>query len=141
MSDNPEELPDPDDTGSPHYAVRERQGTLVGFFAFGSAAEVGDAADGESRLWRGEPGDLLTVGLGLRPDLTGQRSGIGYAFVQAGLDFARRQFAPRQFRLFVYDWNARALAVYDRAGCKRTGAVIVGEGPERSVFVEMRRLA
>lgn len=52
-----------------YYAVVKEQGELVGFFSFK------------------RDGDIVDLGLGLRPDLTGR--GIGLPFLLAGLDFAR----------------------------------------------------
>ncbi len=65
--------------------------------------------------------------------------GLGLAFVNAGLVFARRQFAPALFRLFVMTFNERAIRVYERAGFQRVG-VVMQRGPtgERP-FLEMRR--
>lgn len=59
-------------------------------------------------------GDDVIVGLGLRPDLTGR--GLGLAFVEAGLAFARERFGPSRFRLSVAAFNERAIRVYERAG-------------------------
>ena len=41
-------------------------------------------------------GGAVDVGLGFRPDLTGRAPGLG--FMLAGLEFARRRFAPDGFR-------------------------------------------
>jgi [ribosomal protein S18]-alanine N-acetyltransferase len=73
-------------------------------------------ADGSLEgFWYFRPdGDEVEVGLGLRPDLTGR--GLGRAFAEAALDYARREWAPRRFRLFVAAWNARAIRVYERLG-------------------------
>lgn len=60
------------------------------------------------------PGDVIEIGLGLRPDLTGQ--GLGLSFVEACLDFARRRSNPRAFALDVATFNQRARAVYEKAG-------------------------
>lgn len=51
----------------------------------------------------------VELGLGLRPDLTGQHHGLG--FVQAGMEFARAKYAPHQFRLDVAVFNQRAIRV------------------------------
>lgn len=59
-------------------------------------------------------GRTIEIGLGLRPNLTGQ--GIGQAFVNAGLDYARAHFTPRRFRLIVAAFNTRAIRVYERSG-------------------------
>jgi ribosomal-protein-alanine N-acetyltransferase len=82
--------------------ARNEAGELVGFLYF---EDKGDGA--------------LEIGLGLRPDLTGQ--GLGLEFFRAGLDFARAQFRPERIVLNVAEFNERAIAVYERAGFRRTG--------------------
>src|SRR2546421_416682 len=64
-------------------------------------------------------GDEVEVGLGLRPDLTGR--GLGESFSRAALDFARAEWSPRRFRLYVAAWNRRALRVYERLGFREAG--------------------
>jgi len=60
------------------------------------------------------PGEVIEIGLGLRPDLTGK--GLGLSFVEACLDFARQRARPRAFALDVATFNQRARAVYQKAG-------------------------
>lgn len=103
------------DRRSPHYAVKDERGELVGFFAYGSSAQVWDS--GEPHLY--SEYNTITIGLGMRPDLTGK--GLGLAFTQAGMDFARQHFQPDYFRLYVLEFNERAIRVYERAGFERTG--------------------
>jgi [ribosomal protein S18]-alanine N-acetyltransferase len=123
------------DPRSPYFAVRDATGALIGFFAFGTAAEVGGS--GPPGLMRAD--DMLSVGLGMRPDLTGK--GLGLAFVNAGLAFARERYAPSIFRLFVLALNQRAMRVYERAGFERVDMLRVsGEHMSRE-FIEMRRPA
>jgi [ribosomal protein S18]-alanine N-acetyltransferase len=88
------------------YHAARRAGELVGFACFGPDARVpgGD--------YRRE--ELLDVGLGLRPDLTGQ--GLGPSFVAALLAFADATRAPAGYRLTVAAFNQRAIRVYERAG-------------------------
>lgn len=62
-------------------------------------------------------GEAVEVGLGLRPDLTGQ--GVGGAFLEAGLNFAQERFQPLRFQLRVAVFNKRAIKVYERAGFGR----------------------
>ena len=121
------------DIRSPHFAVRDESGELVGFFGYGTAAEVG--GESEPALW-GED-RCLSVGLGMRPDLTGK--GLGLAFVEAGLDFALQQFAPVSFLMFALAWNERALRVYKRAGFVRVRSFIQRNIHGENEFVEMRR--
>jgi len=58
--------------------------------------------------------DVVEVGIGLRPDLTGR--GLGESFLRAQLDYARRTWRPATFRLFVTAWNERAIRLYGRLG-------------------------
>jgi ribosomal-protein-alanine N-acetyltransferase len=82
-----------------YYAAFGERGSLVGFFQFE------------------RKGRIVEVGLGLRPDLTGRKLGLG--FMLAGLEFARRHFSPIGFRLSVATFNERAILVYERAGFRR----------------------
>lgn len=121
---------------SPHYAVRDEQGALVGFFCYGTSAQVWENA--VPALY--DEDRTVAIGLGLRPDLTGQ--GLGLAFVTAGLDFARERFAPRCFRLFVLSFNQRARRVYERAGFTHVREFVqVNPVHGELRFVEMQRQA
>lgn len=120
---------------SPHFAVREEEGAApIAFFAYGSVCEVEDVAPGPYLL---RPDGSLSVGLGLRPELTGQ--GRGLALVEAGLAFARTHYQPRLFRLYVFAWNARAIRVYERAGFAAVGETRIPAPTGERVFIEMTR--
>ncbi len=121
------------DRRSPHHAVRDERGELVGFFAFGTSAAI--TSTPEPGIY-GEDGSVL-IGLGLRPDLTGQ--GLGLAFVNAGLAFGREQFAPTAFCLFVMTFNQRAIRVYERVGFQAVGVVMQRNPDGERPFLEMRR--
>ncbi|WP_396954437.1 GNAT family N-acetyltransferase [Niallia sp.] len=62
--------------------------------------------------------DTIDIGLGLRPDLTGQ--GIGYIFLTNGLKFLMEQFSPSFITLAIATFNIRAIKVYRKAGFKET---------------------
>lgn len=135
MDNSPAGLAEMLERRSPHYAVHNGQNELTGFFAFGTSAQ----------LWESDaPGlfsenNTLTIGLGLRPDLTGK--GLGLAFLNAGLDFARDQFQPTYFRLFVLTFNERAIKVYERAGFQKVGIYVQRNGHNERNYWEMRRKA
>ena len=78
--------------------------------------------------------DEVRVGLGIRPDLTGQ--GLGAQFIEVGLHYATAEWRPKRFRLWVAAWNERALRAYSRAGFRE---VAEHEGERR--VVEMERNA
>jgi len=91
-----EELLDPESWPETFFAVLNADQTLVGYFIFGHSE------------------DAVEIGLGLAPEYTGQ--GLGLAFVNAGLEFARQRFQPKIFRLKVATFNQRAIRVYRQAG-------------------------
>jgi len=85
-------------------------------------------------------GDEVEVGLGLRPDLTGR--GLGTEFVEAELEYVRRLWSPRGFRLYVAAWNTRAIHVYERLGFREVArAPRSFERFGQVEFVEMEREA
>ena len=121
------------DRRSPHFAVRDEHDELIGFFAYGSSALVWDS--GEPHLF--SENNTITIGLGIRPDLTGK--GLGLAFVNAGLDFANKQFKPAYFRLFVLMFNQRAIRIYEHVGFQRIGIYVQPNANGDREFLEMRK--
>lgn len=134
MGDPEQALPAMLDPRSPYFAARDEWGELVGYICFGTEARVTDVA--QPHLY--DPDGALSYGLALRPDLTGQGKGLGFAFVRAGLGFARECFAPPAFRLFVLTWNERAIRVYEQAGFQRVGVLHVTNRHGELDFLEMR---
>lgn len=134
------------DPHSPHFAVREAESAAaggdsaqpLGFFGYGSACEVGAAETrGLAMPYLLRPDGSATIGLGLRPDLTGQ--GRGLALVEAGLAYARDHYHPSLFRLYVLEWNQRAIRVYERAGFVAVGQTSLTAPEGERVFIEMTR--
>jgi len=85
-------------------------------------------------------GDVVEVGIGLRPDLTGR--GRGESFLRAQLAYASEQWQPRTFRLFVASWNERAIRLYRQLGFREVAREtrhfeLVGDHE----FVRMERAA
>jgi RimJ/RimL family protein N-acetyltransferase len=96
-----EEMPVFLDRDNAYYCLYNRGGSLVAFCCFGPEARVpgGDYSP-----------PALDVGLGMRPDLTGQ--GRGRAYARAVLDFAATTWAPPAFRVTVAEFNQRARRVW-----------------------------
>ena len=61
--------------------------------------------------------DHLEIGLGMKPDQTGQ--GLGVNFYQAIEDYARKNFDCQVLQLSVASFNQRALALYQKVGYER----------------------
>ena len=81
------------------------EGALIGFCSYGIDGQVpgGDYTE-----------DALDIGLGMRPELTGQ--GHGSAFLSAVLTHGIAQWSPSQIRLTVASFNRRARRLYDQFG-------------------------
>lgn len=99
------------------FAVTDNGGELVGFFEF-------TTRDG-----------VTEVGLGLRPDLTGQ--GQGPEFLRAGLRFAIERFKPCRLKLAVARFNKRAIKVYERVGFAVVKMLTQNTNGGEYEFVEM----
>ena len=80
-------------------------GEMIGFFSVGPDARVPG--------WNYDD-NALDVGMGLRPDRTGQ--GQGYVCLTAILAFVGHESPGRVLRATVLAWNQRALRVCHRAG-------------------------
>ena len=75
--DDPGSLAEMLDRRSPHYTVYDDSGRVVGFFSFGTSALVWDSS--EPGLY--VDGRTVPVGLGMRPELTGQGQGSACSLV------------------------------------------------------------
>jgi len=115
------ELLDPIARADEYFAVDSEE-TLIGFFQY-----------------KRPHGSSLGIGLGLHPDWTGR--GFGRRFLEAGLDYGRRSFAPEQYTLSVATFNRRAITVYERAGFAIVRTFNHRTNGREWEFVEMRRPA
>ena len=115
------------DPANCYFVATDAAGQIAGYCCFGTDARV---AGGDYR----DP-DALDVGLGMRPDLTGQ--GRGFAFFGAVLAFGRERLGSQSFRLSVVAFNRRAIRVYERAGFRDAGRFRRGGSPDGLEFVLM----
>jgi GNAT superfamily N-acetyltransferase len=93
------------DAGNGYWAMVDERGDLAAYCCFGL----------DARVPGGDYGMLaLDIGLGVRPDLTGQ--GNGHLYVSEVLGFAQRTFAQESLRVTVAEFNERARRVWHKAG-------------------------
>ena len=105
----------PIDPAEGFWAVVDEGGEVAGYACFGVEARVPGFEE--------RPG-VLDVGIGMRPDLTGQ--GRGRQFATAVLDHGRAVSGARVLRAVVQDWNARSRALLAGLGFAETGTHDVG---------------
>jgi len=108
----PQVLPDILNPDYYYHQVLDQNGDLIGYCCFGLDAQV---PGGEYLI--NEPA-VLDVGVGLRPDLTGE--GRGHKFVSAILEFATDRFHPDRFRVTIADFNQRSLRTFRKHGFKES---------------------
>jgi [ribosomal protein S18]-alanine N-acetyltransferase len=87
------------------YGIYRQQGQLEAFCSFGPDGQV---PGGEYST------PALDIGLGVRPDLTGQ--GHGSEYVNAVIQFAYSTYKPDRLRVTIAAFNSRALRVWEKAG-------------------------
>lgn len=95
-------------TGGEYVACLDENDELIGYFCFGQAGRIPTSAQDAY------DGSALDMGLGLRPDVCGQkRSG---AFLRCGMDYAREKLGALALRVTVAGFNARAIRAYEKVG-------------------------
>ncbi|MCX6019332.1 MAG: GNAT family N-acetyltransferase [Chloroflexi bacterium] len=93
------------DSKNSAYAMTDSEHGLIGFCSFGEDAKVGG---GDYTV------DALDLGMGIRPDMTGQ--GNGTVFALKTVDFAIARFKPNRLRVAVAKFNRRAQKVWQNIG-------------------------
>lgn len=106
-----------------YYGCCDEKGELIGYFCFGENAQVPGGRD--AHLYGGE--DVVDIGLGMKPDLTGK--GMGKTFFQAGIVFAATAFHSKHLRLSVATFNKRAITLYKNIGFQ-AGPIFLSRGRE-----------
>lgn len=87
------------------HSIHDETGEVVGFCSFGYDAQVPGGDYNQ---------EALDIGLGIRPNLTGQ--GNGRFFAQAVLQFAHTTFEPMLYRVTIAEFNTRAQKVWQGVG-------------------------
>lgn len=87
------------------YRILGQTGHLEAFCSFGPDGQV---SGGDYNT------PALDIGLGVRPDLTGQ--GHGSEYVNAVIQFAYSTYTPDQLRVTIAAFNHRALRVWEKSG-------------------------
>ncbi|HKY53237.1 MAG TPA: GNAT family N-acetyltransferase [Anaerolineales bacterium] len=87
------------------FGIYDQEGNLEGFCSFGPDGQVNG---GDYSM------PALDIGLGVRPDLTGQ--GRGFQYASAVIDFAIRTYSPERLRVTIAAFNKRAMRVWEKAG-------------------------
>lgn len=119
-------------TDGTYYSVYNND-NLIGYFCYGKNAQVpGGIKEG---LYKDE--NLLDIGLGLRPDLTGK--GHGLCFFTTGLDFGKHKYGRNSFRLTVATFNQRAIKLYEKAGFQIVAQFIHKNGEKEVEFFVMEK--
>jgi len=95
--------------GHNYHAILEA-GEMVGYFCCGDDARVPG--------WLYDD-DTLDLGVGLRPELTGQ--GKGHFYLQAVIEHVARQRPGVALRATIASWNLRAIRMCRRAGFEVAG--------------------
>lgn len=88
-----------------YHAIVDGEEVMLAFCSFGEDGQVPGADYSE---------EALDIGLGVRPDLTGQ--GRGGEFAAVVLAFAKETYRPKQLRVTIAEFNERAMSVWRKAG-------------------------
>ena len=110
---NPEDLKGLLNPDYRYHHVQDLEGLLVGYCCYGRDAQV---PGGDYNLT--EP-DVLDIGVGMSPKLTGQ--GRGAAFVGAVLEYGAATYRPKVFRATIAGFNQRSLRTFQNLGFEIKG--------------------
>lgn len=93
-----------------YFYVKDRINDLIGFVCNGNSARV----PGGYEIGIYNNPDILDIGLGLHPELTGK--GLGSEFLAQTVQFMSSRFAKTKFQLVVAAFNSRAMKAYEKVG-------------------------
>lgn len=95
------------DPANGYWKILNSEEELVGFSCFGADGRV---PGGDYSL------EALDIGMGVKPDLTGQ--GLGDLFTETVISFAIQTYQPDALRVTIATFNRRAQRVWEKAGFK-----------------------
>ena len=87
------------------FEIVDTKQRILGFCSFGQDGQVPGGNYSQS---------ALDIGMGIRPDLTGQ--GLGSRFASAVVTYGAEKFHPVLFRVTIAAFNERAKRVWQRLG-------------------------
>ncbi|WP_405173962.1 GNAT family N-acetyltransferase [Paenibacillus sp. FSL H8-0260] len=99
------------------FSVLDADKQLIGFFCVGSPAQVPNDKYTYSQ-------DFIDVGLGMKPELTGQ--GNGTLFFTTVLNYINERCEEKPKRLTVAKFNDRAIRLYEKLGFSREAEIVKG---------------
>lgn len=81
----------------------------------------------------------MSIGLGLKPELTGQ--GLGKEFARMSIDFGiqRLNYKGNTVKLMVASFNERAIKVYKKLGFEETGRSVLETSYGEKEFITMAK--
>jgi RimJ/RimL family protein N-acetyltransferase len=92
-----------------YYAILDDEEQLIGFCCTGPSAQIPIAIP-----LGAYDEDLLDIGLGMKPELTGK--GFGHKFLSCVLASMEQLYQRESFRLTVARFNERAIRLYAKLG-------------------------
>jgi len=98
-----------------YFAVLDADKSMVGFYCVGKSAQVPNEAYAYS-------GHFIDIGLGLRPEYTGQ--GRGYPFLSFVLGHIGETIGNMPKRLTVAKFNQRAICLYEKFGFRQEASFV-----------------
>lgn len=98
-------------TNGLYRVVKSTDGQVIGFYCVGESAQVPAGVETGAYL---SQRDVVDIGIGMRPDLTGQ--GLGTEFLEHVLRQIVHDYPSSDIRLTVATFNKRAIRLYERFG-------------------------
>ena len=106
------------------FSILNNDGELEGFCSFGLDAQV---SGGRYR------DEALDIGMGIRPDLTGQ--GLGKYYALSTAQYGGRHFKAKQLRVTIAAFNQRAQRVWKQIGFKQVEKFVKTDREQKFVVM------